>query len=124
MTRREIEQKLAELDAKRVQLVDKLNNSKGRTLVECTNNMYGGGCGKKMQIRTLTHIQTWWYVHPHGCTGGDYWSMDEGQFDCAHCGHRNRLYDRKEIQDIKQHFGNHVTSHDENGHPPKIDEPG
>lgn len=75
-----------------------------RTMVKCTSNNYGRGCGKSAKIGKLTYIQTHWYVRPSGCSDGDYWNEGEGQFTCPHCQHRNRLYDRPEITKLKHNF--------------------
>lgn len=76
----------------------------GKTLVRCESSSAGKGCGMAMEVRELTYLQTHWYEPPHGCTGGDYWSPGEGQFVCIHCGVRNRLYNRKPIEALKDHF--------------------
>lgn len=121
MARREIERKLADVDAKRAKLLAELDASKRRTLVTCTRNCYGDGCGAKTQIGKLIYIQTRWHVPPSGCTEGDYWLDSEGQFDCPKCGHRNRLYDRKDIEALKYQFKGIVDTYDEHGYPPKVD---
>ena len=48
-------------------------------------------CGKLSPVKNCTYIQTYWYTLPHGCTGGDYWNLGEGQFLCPNCETRNRL---------------------------------
>lgn len=67
------------------------------TLVQCQI------CKKLHQISSLVYIQTYWYVSPHGCTGGDYWRQGEGRFKCD-CGHLNRLYESKDVEELKQFF--------------------
>lgn len=74
LERREIEKKLAKLDAERAELQKQLDASLSRTLVTCTNNCYGKDCGKKSQIGKITYIATFWYTSPCGCTEGDYWT--------------------------------------------------
>ncbi len=94
----EIDKKIEELREKRASLLSK-------TLVKCTD--YWGhklGCGKCTQIGKLTYIQTYWYVEPYSCTGGDYWRQGEGQFECTKCGYLNRLYKRPEVEKLKHHF--------------------
>ena len=82
-----------------------LDRRKSETLVQCTHNfIYGDGCGSAFPVKDLTYIQTHHYVSPHGCSGGDYWNESEGQFICPECGHRNRLYDRPDIEALKRHF--------------------
>lgn len=82
----------------------KITKHKKNTLVQCVNNCQGLGCGMRHKIKDLEYIQTHWYESPHGCTGGDTWHSGEGNFICPHCEHRNRLYDRPEIQDLKHLF--------------------
>lgn len=83
------------------------------TLVQCTKNNYGAGCGMGFKIRYLEYIQTYWYEGPHGCTGGDNWHSGEGQFICPHCQHLNRLYDRSHIEDLKHLFASVTDKHDD-----------
>lgn len=101
---RELESKIAEhrkcIDA----LTKDLDSIKARTLVACTSSVYGKGCGMALEIGELTYIQTHWYERPHGCMGGDTWHESYGEFVCPHCGVRNRLYNRPEIQYLKRHF--------------------
>lgn len=82
-------------------VLDKIQDSirvlESKTKVECTSNNYGDGCGKKHQVRKLQYIKTYWYSL-------DDWNEGEGNFICPACGHRNRLYDREEIQDLKYLF--------------------
>lgn len=82
------------------------------TLVKCTSNNHGKGCGQALEIGELEYIQTHWYTPPHGCSGGDYWNLGEGQFVCPHCGHLNRLYDRPEIEGLKRLFKSVVDQYD------------
>ncbi len=85
---------------------------KSKTKVECTNNKHGEGCGKKHEIRKLQYISTHWYTRPTGCSDGDYWTEGEGNFICPKCGHRNRLYDREEIEDLKDLFESIINESD------------
>jgi hypothetical protein len=82
-----------------------------RTLVQCTSNNFGKGCGMGMQIKDLDYIQTHWYEQPHGCMGGDTWHSGEGRFKCPHCGHTNRLYDRPDIEKLKHLFKATINEH-------------
>lgn len=82
------------------------------TLVKCGPNNYGKGCGQALEIGELEYIQTHWYTSPSGCSGGDYWNQGEGQFLCPHCGHRNRLYNKPEIEKLKRLFKSVVDTHD------------
>lgn len=96
--------RLTALDAERVEVTREIDDLLSYMEVECTGNNHGRGCGKKTLVRELVYIQTHYYVEPHGCSGGDYWVPGEGNFDCPHCGHRNRLYDRKPIEALKRLF--------------------
>jgi hypothetical protein len=102
----EIEKKLEVVELKRQGLKAAQAEALGRKYVTCTSTIafQGKGCGKKSQIGTLTYIQTHFHVPAYGCTGGDYWKEGEGQFECPKCGYLNRLYDRKEIQELKRYF--------------------
>jgi hypothetical protein len=76
-----------------------------KTLVQCTSNCpHGKGCGMGMEIGQLEYIQTHWYERPYSCTGGAEWHPGDGEFICLHCNHRNRLYDRPEIEKLKYLF--------------------
>ena len=64
-------------------------------------------CSRNCLIANVTLYQTHWYVRPHGCTGGDYWSEGECQFVCHHCNVANRLlcttqYDHKREQHVSK----------------------
>lgn len=70
-----------------------------------------GNCKTMHRIKNLVYIQTYWYVQPHGCTGGDYWNTGEGYFICPDCNIRNRLLssneyslDYKERDSTKNHL--------------------
>ena len=74
-------------------------------LVKCETLRKDEGCGKYTPIGDLIYIQTYWYTPPYGCTGGDYWNMGEGRFQCPHCGAENRLiYEREEYCNYKYDF--------------------
>jgi len=108
-----LEERLAALHVEQAKLTEEVEDILGYTQVECTRNCHGAGCGAFSPIRELIYIQTHWYVEPSGCTGGDYWCLGEGNFDCPHCGHRNRLYDRKPIEDLKRLFLGVANEHRE-----------
>lgn len=80
-----IETKISKLEKELDKLRELKKEKDARKMVTC------GRCKKKSQIRKVTYIQTYWYVKPYSCTGGDYWCMGEGQFICPKCGVRNRL---------------------------------
>ena len=100
------------IDEQIQKLLDKKSDILSKTLVKCESNVYGKGCGKKTQIKNLTFIQTHWYEEPWGCNGGADWNPGEGQFICPKCGHKNRLYDRPRIQDLKYSFGKIENQYD------------
>lgn len=60
--------------------------------------------GAMLLVSDLVYIQTRWYIEPYSCTGGDYWNMGEGQFVCPKCGAKNSLYERPEVEGLKQYF--------------------
>ena len=90
-----------------------INNKLAKTVIECTSNCHGKGCGLKFFVKEVTYIQTHWYETPSGCSGGDMWHEGEGQFNCPCCGHLNRTYNRKEIQTLKPHFKNVINEHED-----------
>jgi len=109
---------LAELESKKSTIqgeLDAINalidDRKRGTVVLCTNNNYGKGCGHGFPISDLDYIQTHVYISPHGCSGGDYWVCGEGNFNCLMCGHRNRLCDRPDIDNLKYLFRSVVNEH-------------
>lgn len=82
----------------------KIDEKLKETLVACRPNFYGKGCGMASVIGELTYIQTHWYESPYGCMGGDTWHQSEGQWTCPHCNHKNRLFDKPEIEKLKYLF--------------------
>lgn len=94
---------------------EQIKDFERKTLVLCTNNNHGKGCGMGLEIGALTYIQTHWYESPHGCMGGDTWHMGEGNFICPKCEHRNRLYNRPEIEELKYLFKNIIEEHNYGG---------
>lgn len=86
------------------EIEDRIEVLESKTQITCIGNKYGDGCGKKTEVRKLVYIQTHWYESPWGCTGGDDWHRGEGNFDCPKCGHRNRLYNRQELEELKYLF--------------------
>jgi hypothetical protein len=85
-----------EVEASRIRTL--VNKAKRKTRVMCH------ACGRRYAVKNLVYIQTHWYEGPHGCTGGDRWHMDEGQFICPGCNTRNRLFERPEVEDLKRYF--------------------
>jgi len=76
----QVEQEISKLQKERTNLLR-------QTVAKCSH------CGKGTTIAKLTFIQTKWYVPPRGCSEGDYWEDDEGQWQCPHCEHIVRLID-------------------------------
>ena len=110
--------KIAQAKARVTVLNDELKRLQGETEVKCkTSAIYGVGCGATHSISTLDYIQTYYYVSPYGCSGGDYYKPSEGQFICPTCGRRNRLYDRPEIEELKHAFRSIVHGEKEDNDP-------
>ena len=125
MKTKKILKKLDKLEEEKNKLMEKLHKNQSKVKVKCRGNfidLSSDGCGEEFEIGDLTYIQTYTYVEPYSCTGGDYWFDSEGQWDCPNCGVRNRLYNQKETQELKYRFKNIVEAH---GHSqiPDIDEP-
>ena len=106
MNTKQIQDKLKALSKEEVTLLDELKLARGRKLISCHF------CSKRSKVSNLTYIQTHWYTPPHGCMGGDYWNMGEGQYECPHCERINRLYDRKNIEKLKYSFKKVVDIHE------------
>ena len=108
MRLKDIEYKLEAVEELRDELLEEKAKALSRKKVKCTSTstFQGPGCGKSFQIGSLTYIQSHFYVSPHGCTGGDYWSAGDGGFKCPKCGFRNRFheYDRKEFKELDRYF--------------------
>lgn len=87
-----------------------IEDQKRNTMVQCTPCLNGPhrpqnkGCGAWTPVKDIVYIQTYYYIQPHGCTGGDYWATGEGNWDCPACGGRNRLYDKPEAAALKPYF--------------------
>lgn len=69
--------KLATLHAERAE-------AQRRKMLTC------GFCGKRHRVGRLTLVQTYFYIEPYSCTGGDYWKQGEKQYECPSCGERMR----------------------------------
>jgi hypothetical protein len=100
----EANRQIKELELKLDVLYDHRAKALSRITVECTNNIHGEGCGKRTQIGKLEYIQLWYYVPPRGCTEGDYHVPSDGEFICIKCGHKNRLWNRPKIMELKRYF--------------------
>ena len=75
-----------------------LSALKESSIVECYS------CDAELTVKDLIYIQYYNYVKPYGCTEGDYWQEHEGSFYCPECGEENRLYNRKEVADLRKYF--------------------
>jgi len=50
-------------------------------------------CGKRTPLKKLIAIREYYYVSPHGCTGGDYWDLsNEYTWYCSKCEKWHRVY--------------------------------
>jgi hypothetical protein len=109
------EQNLMQAEQNKKQAREALNGVLAHTTVKCLGcchkEGFSKGCGAEHKICNLTYIRTHHYVRPYGCTEGDYWVESEGAFICPSCGHRNRTYERKEIQALQHLFKNIVEEH-------------
>lgn len=109
---RDIEAELLLVQKCNFELLKAQTKEEGHIKVRClSNHRFGQGCGKSTKIRDLAYIRTHLYIPPSGCSSGDYYREDEGQFICPHCGHRNRLYDRPDYQQLKNSFGSIVDDY-------------
>lgn len=91
-------------------LDEKILACKKKQLLKCVNDNHGKGCGASQSKGETVFIQTHWYEHPWGCTGGDCWHLGEGQWICSSCGKRNRLiyydgeYSKYEFKSIEEEY--------------------
>lgn len=88
MSKSKLQREKEELEKKLGQLQEKINEENSRKKATCYK------CKKKIQLRRLIYIQTYWYTRPHGCTEGDYWNVGEAKWICPHCRYMNRMLDR------------------------------
>ena len=80
-----LEDQLKKVQEEESCILEKIDKRNKKREIQCC------GCGNPHLIGDLTAIQTHWYTHPHGCTGGDYWNEGELQFICPETGIINRL---------------------------------
>lgn len=97
-TEQKLIKELHALDEQREALVKQIDEKKANRWLRCEK------CEKRARIRNTVYRQIRWYTRPHGCTGGDYWNDGEGQWQCTHCAHVNRLYKKPEIEKLKRFF--------------------
>jgi hypothetical protein len=111
--------KITKLNEKLRKLNEGEREATKTTLITCLGwSINGGskdwsGCGSQFPVSQLTYIQTHWYTPPSGCTEGGYWNRGEGQFICPSCGHMNRLYERPEVESLKQFFAKVEDTYDQ-----------
>lgn len=69
-----------------------------RNKVEAVRNQrwrcHAEGCGRSSKLSSVILVQTYWYTHPHGCTGGDYWNSGERNLICPKCHVRHRMIEQ------------------------------
>ncbi len=97
---------LEELNKEEEKVKDVIKISRGHRELTCLR------CNSNHKIKELVHIQTYWHVPPHGCTGGDYEVAQEGYFICPDCNIRNRLLSSNEYSidhDERNSTKNHLV---------------
>lgn len=110
-----IEAAIAEVEAGLELLENKKKAILKKTKIKCLNSHWGPStyCGAEHMVSDLVYLQSWWYVSPYSCSGGDYWKPGEGRFICPICGALNRLiYEREEISKLKKYFARVEDVHD------------
>ena len=113
-----IKGKIKKLNERSTTLHAAANEAVKKTLITCLGWSVGGGggdwsgCGAQFPVSQLTYIQTHWYTPQSGGTDGDYWNSGEGQFICPACGHKNRLYERPEVDTLKKFFAKVEDTYD------------
>jgi hypothetical protein len=99
--------KTAELTIK--QLQETIRTAKTNLRFKCT------ACSKFSKLADANCTQHHFYVEPHGCSGGDYWSRDGVTFNCPKCSEIVKLkYDEREEWERLAFFFKSVT--DEHKH--------
>ena len=103
--RTEAETVVAELNVK-------INKRRAQTLVRCEDNIFGSGCGQAFAIGELEYTQTLHYKSYDDIQNGGYWANGQGEWKCPKCRHRNRLYDKPDIDALKNLFKSVVEERD------------
>ena len=80
-----LDDKLTELRNKENRILGAIDERNRKRKIQC------GACDDFHEIGNLKAIQTYWYVPPRGCSGGDYCREGELQFVCPETGIVNRL---------------------------------
>lgn len=97
-----VNEQVAEIEAQIAALKDKIAEVQRSRLLVCHH------CRGQSVISTLTYIQTFYYVSPRGCSGGDYYMPSEGRYTCPRCGELNRLQKfqgHEGVDKLKPYFG-------------------
>ncbi len=97
---RAIEKELDFLDSKQFELLEDLEEARGNLTIRCN-------CGGYHKIRQMKAIQDYYYVEPHGCTGGDYWSQTTLSFLCPkdESYEQRMLFDNYDVEyELRSHF--------------------
>lgn len=67
-------------------LIEEREQIRSRKTIKCE-------CGKRTPLKKLIVIKYFYYVDPHGCTGGDYWDFSkEYKWYCTKCEKWHRVY--------------------------------
>lgn len=106
-----LKENLEKCDNLRQSILAEIKYQESLTVVECSKDSYGKGCGAKYNIKNISYIQTHWYESPYSCSSGDQWHQGDGEWECPCCGKRNRLYTRPEIEAMKYLFREIVNEH-------------
>ena len=81
--------KIEKLKQEALKILESISQEKKKQKVQCLH------CEAKNPIGKLTLITSYYYVQPHGCTEGDYWTVGkdpEYYIDCLKCSKRSRYY--------------------------------
>lgn len=106
MTEAQIRKALDAVHEQKARLNGLLDEAMRRKLLTCSH------CERRTRVGDLVYIQTYYYVTPWGCTGGDYWAPGEGQYECPKCRRRNRSWNRPEIIKLQRYFKKIVKEHE------------
>ncbi len=100
-----IRRDLRALEAQAAPLRNELQQALARQTLKCQQ------CARRTRASTLTLVQTYWYEHPYGCTGGDRWIPGELVWDCPSCSRRNRDCYDDNIKRLRKFFKEEVKEH-------------
>lgn len=94
-----IDRELKRLEELRKKILERKSDILRNKLIKCAN------CGKQNKVREWSFVQKYWYVPPHGCTGGDYWKPHEHDtcdIMCPKCASKNYIYNHPQKPKILQ----------------------